>query len=225
MKKTRVLSVSLLIAVLLMTVSISGVQGAANPAVLPPTARVQGKTLGEWGAEYWRAGLRIPMAQNPAFPGVPWPTCYLERIGNVGLIVGYVYSGSSECVMPAGMTLYVLVVASECSTAEPPPFYGANEEELRACNLKFAQANLAASIDGVPVRDVEAYTTFSPLYQFSVPDGNYLGAPAGMYESVAYNTAFLLAPLNPGAHTIHVHGEVPIASFIYDWVYYITVKD
>ncbi len=224
MKKRRVLSVSLLVAALLLIVSISGVQGAANPAVLPPTTRVQGLTLGDWGAEVFRALFAIPASQNPGLPGNPWPTCYLERIGNVGVGVAYFYSGSSECEMPVGMTLYVVVVGADCDTATPPTI-GGNEEELRACVLQTARENLEASIDGIPVRNIEEYSALSPLFHFTVPGGNVLGVPAGTYNAVTYTTGFLVAPLSPGAHIIHVHGEVPSGSFIYDWVYHITVKN
>ena len=225
MKKSRVLSASVLIAALLfMTVSIPTVQGETNPAVLPPTARVQGMTLGEWGAEFFRFFFEIPASQHPAL-GYPWPNCYLERIGNVGLGVTYFNSGSSECQMPAGMILYVPVVGGECSSAELPPFYGANEEELRACVMKFVYVNVQASVDGTPVRNIEAYAALTPLYQLDLPDGNVWGAPAGTYISVGKEYGFLLAPLSPGNHTIHVHGEVPDFDFVYDWVYHVTVTE
>jgi len=225
MKITRILTVSLVItSMLLMTISIPGAQAAANPGVLPPTARVQGQALGEWGAELWRAILAIPTSQNPII-GNPWPTCYLERIGNVGISVTYGFSGSSECDMPVGMTLFVAVVGSECSTAEQPPYYGGNEEELQACVLQFVPENLEASVDGIPVRNIGDYTALSSLYQFELPAENILGAPAGSYDSVAYTTGFLLTPLSPGDHTIHVHGEIPNGGFVYDWIYQITVTN
>ncbi len=225
MKKTYIFSGSVLIAALVfMTVSNPTAQGAANPAVLPPTARVQGMSLGQWAAEFLRIFYEIPAAQHPAL-GYPWPNCYLERIGNVGLGVSYFNSGSSDCQMPVGMVLYVPVVGGECSTAELPPFYGANYEELRACILKFVFVNVQASVDGTPVRNIEAYAPLTPLYQLDLPDGNVWGAPAGTYFSVGHQYGFLLAPLSPGKHTIHVHGEVPDFDFVYDWVYHITVTE
>ncbi len=224
MKSTRIFAVLLLLTFLFVNVSISTAQSSPNPSALPPDGKVQGLTLGDWAVEDWKALLAIPASQNPII-GNPWTTCYLERIGNVGLGVSYGFTGSSECEMPVGMTLYVLVVGSECSTIESPPFYGGNEAELRACALQFAPANLAASVDGVPVRNIEAYTTLSPMFQFYVPPDNILGAPEGTYDSIAYQTAFLLAPLSPGEHTIHVHGEIPNFSFTYDWIYHITVTE
>lgn len=225
MNKIRYILVSgLIVAMLLMTAFVISASSNANPAVMPPSARVQGLTLGEWQVEQWRADFAIPASQHPAL-GNPWPNCYLERIGNVGLGVSYFESGSSECEMPAGMMLYVLVIGSECSTGEPPPFYGGNEAELIACALNFIPGNLQASVDGIPVRNIEKYTVLSPLYQFTLPEDNIMGIAAGTYDSVAYTTGFLLAPLSPGEHVVKVHGEFPSDDWIYDWTYYITVEN
>ena len=226
MKPTRVLIVSLvIIAMLFMTVPISTAQGEANPAVLPPTARVQGMTLGEWSAKLGQALLEIPASVNPGL-GYPWTNCYLERIGNVGLGVSYFYSGSSECEMPAGMILYLNIVAAEWDTSVPPPSGVWTEETLRAFVLQFVPENLEASVDGIPVRNLEAYTTLTPLFQLVVPEDNVIGGvPAGTYDAIIYCTGFMLAPLSPGEHTVHVHGEVPSFPFIYDWVYHITVTN
>jgi hypothetical protein len=223
MTRIKILIVSMVItAMLLMTVSIPRVQASAIPPVLPPNARVQGLTLGQWMAKDWRATFEIPASQNP-FLGNPWPNCFLKRIGNVGLGVIYGISGTFVCTMPAGMMLYIIANGLECSTAEQPPYYGANEKELRACALNKPMVNTQASIDGIPVKDIDKYTALSPFYHFDLPADNFLGNVAGTYKSVAYGIAFILTPLNPGKHTVHVHGELPSVSFVYDVIYQITV--
>jgi hypothetical protein len=121
------------------------------------------------------------------------------------------------------MMLYVPVVGTECSTVEAPPFYGGNEQELTACALGFPPSNLQASVDGLPVKNLESYTSLSPLYQLDLPEGNLLGVPAGSYDSVAYTTGFIVTPLSRGEHTIHVHGELGGGAYIYDWTYLITI--
>jgi hypothetical protein len=219
MKRIRNLTVGGLITTMVLMIAFtSGAFGAANPSVLSPAARVQGLTLGQWHAEMWRVSLAIPASQDLG------PYCYLGQIGNVGIGVSYSEIGSSECEMPVGMILYVLVIGSECSTGEPPPFYGGNEAELKACATSFISSNLQASVDGIPVQNIEKYAALSPLYQFTLPADNIVGIPAGTYDSVAYNTGFLLAPLSPGEHVVHVHSELPSYEWVYDWTYYITVK-
>jgi hypothetical protein len=84
MKKVRILTVSImLVSMLLLSISTPHALASPNPRLLPPEARVQGMTLGEWSAEFWRATLEIPASQHPGL-GYPWSSCAIERIGNVG---------------------------------------------------------------------------------------------------------------------------------------------
>jgi len=115
------------------------------------------------------------------------------------------------------MMLFLDIVSAECSTLEPPPFYGGNEEELRACALSFTLSNLEASVDGVAVENLSQYIHTSPLFEFTVPEDNILEAPAGSNgESVSNGAHLMLAPLSPGKHTIHLHGFVPEVDFTVD---------
>ena len=36
-----------------------------NPGVVPPHNKIQGKTYGDWGAEWWKWALSVPIAQSP----------------------------------------------------------------------------------------------------------------------------------------------------------------
>jgi hypothetical protein len=100
MKIKRILTAGMLIASMLL-MTISSAQASPNPAVLPPEARVQGLTLGEWHAEFWRATLAIPASQHPvsAIHGQR----YIECIET--LIVSHLIR-RIECEMPVGMVLY-----------------------------------------------------------------------------------------------------------------------
>ena len=225
MIKTRILTVSIvLVSMLLLSISTPHALASPNPGVLPPAARVQGMTLGEWSGEFWKATLAIPASIHPGL-GYPWSSCAIERTGNVGIVVTSWVSEEIDCEMPVGMMLYFVVVTSECSSGEAPPWYGGNEEELRACALQWEPANLEASIDGIPVENIDEYTVLSPLYQFYVPEDNAFGIVSGTYDSVAYTNGFILAPLSPGEHTIEISGGVPAVPFEFYRIYTITVTD
>jgi len=221
MKRLRMCLIVAL-ALLLVTVSVAGASGNANPGVLPPSSQVQGRTYGEWSTAVWRYFFETPVSENPIF-GAPWTDCYLERVGNVGLAVPFTTSGSFTCEMPAGTILYLLVVASECSTVEPPTV-GGSEEELLACAQSYVPSDLQASIDGVALRNVSDYVVTSPLFEFTLPDDNLFGLPGGTTaQSIAYGTFLMLVPLSPGQHTLWVHGAIPSGGFLYDMTYYVTV--
>lgn len=213
MNRIRKLLISILAAVMLSTtVFIAGTQASRHPPVLPPEAKVQGLTLGEWVANFIIAEFGIPASENPGV-GNPWPECYTDRIGNVGLGIAYFSSGESECEMPTGMFLYVPVVGVECWDVP----------DLVGCALAYQPVNLQATVDSLPVQNIDQYAALSPLHQLYLPEGNIFDYPSGSYDAVAYATGFLLTPLSPGEHTVHVYGEVPFVDFTYEWTYHITV--
>ncbi len=224
MKRMRFLIVGLIIAALLfMTAPIPAAQATINPGVIPPNARVQGMTYGEWQTMMWKALFAIPADQNPGL-GAPWTTCFIKRIGNVGIgVTFFLPTGTFECQMPSGMILFLPVIGSECSTLEPPPFHGDNEEQLRACAESFVPQDTFVSVDGVPLQNLEDYIFTSPVFEFTVPENNFLGVPAGTGQSVAHGLALMLTPLTPGKHTLVLQGAFPEFGFFYNWTYSITV--
>ena len=224
MKPLRIRAVWVVtIALLLVTTSFAGARNA-NPGVLPPDSRVQGLTYGEWSARDEQYILTIPASQSP-FTGATGTHCIFKQVGNVAMILGDTSIGVPlECQVSAGTMLFFVIVANECSTLEPPPWYGGNEAELRACAQSLVPENLQASIDGVEVQNLDQYIFTSPLYEFTVPEDNIFGVPAGSTgESVSYGAWLLLAPLNPGPHTIYLYGSYPSLGFVSVQTYELTV--
>jgi hypothetical protein len=223
--KTLRLGLILSLSLLLITVSVAGA-GNPNPGILPPNARVQGLTYGEWNALWWKAVLELPISENPMF-GNYGPDCAFAQVGDVGLALAFAESVNVSCKVPAGMKLFIGTLGAECSTLEDWPFYGGNEEELRACAQLFAPVDLQVSIDGVAVQNLSDYLVASPMYEFTLPEDNVFGLPTGTVgQSVAYDTNLMLAPLTPGQHTIHVYGAFdwpPPELFTYDSTFDITV--
>jgi hypothetical protein len=198
------------VVLLLITVSIVAAKGNPNPSVLPPNSRVQGLTYGEWSAMWWQYVLSIPTPENPLTGGTG-NQCVYQRIGNVGLVaVDPLVGETIECEVPAGMMLYLDILSAECSTVEEAPFYGGNEEELRACAMSFTFTDLQASIDGVGVQNLDQYIHLSPLFDFTLPENNILGTTDELSgQSVSNGAHLMLAPLSPGKHTIFLQATVP----------------
>jgi hypothetical protein len=224
MKQSRILYILMAaMALLLLTATIVSAKGA-NPGVLPPNSQVQGLTYGGWIARWWKYALELPLSQNPITGGTG-TNCAYQQVGNVALVVAdSLLDVPIQCEVPAGTMLYLEVLGAECSTLEPPPFYGGDETELRACAQSIVPENLEASIDGVEIQNLDKYIFTSPMYEFTAPDDNILGAPVGATgESVGYGAYLLLAPLSPGKHTIHTHGSYPNFEFIADRTIDLTV--
>ena len=198
-------------------------RGNPNPGVIPPNARYHGLSYPEWQAKWWQWVFSLPATGNPILPG---GDVLQGQSDHVWFLAG-VFGGETRSItIPAGTALFFPIVNTECSTFEPPPYHGDNEAELRACAKMFIDntSDLAAEIDGVPVRGLAAYRHQSPLFTWGpVPADNIVGAPAGtIARSVDDGIYLLLAPLPPGEHTIHFTGTFNGDGTI-DTTYQITV--
>lgn len=95
--------------------------------------------------------------------------------------------------------MFVTIVGTECSTAEPPPFTGETEAELRACASADVDryTGISVRIDGELVPDIGAYRASSPIFSVTLPEHNVLGVLPGSANAVADGYQLLLAPLPP----------------------------
>ncbi len=199
-------------------------------SVLPPNSKPHGQSYAQWSAAWWQWALAIPSSTNPLFEqngkNPVNVDCSAHQTGKVWYLVGVIsVSGTAvrNCTVPPGTFLFFPVLNTECSNLEPPPFFGGNDRELRACALTgdFSIAN--ASIDGAPVPNLNAFRVLSPPFDFFVPKDNVLGVngPA-TGRSVSNGVYLMLSPLSVGRHTIHFGGGDP-AVFALDITYNISV--
>ena len=228
MKAKKALLILLVCALMLLTVPLQAQAANDNPRVIPPMAKTHGKTLGEWSAAWWQWVFSLPVDQNPMFDegeainganGQEGPVWFLAGSFTGTPVVRYL-------TVPAGTTLFVHIIGVECSTVEAPPFFGANETDLRtAVNAElFEFADVFATVDGVAIKNLEKYLVESPMFAFTVPENNVLGVPEGTEgQSMARDYNFMLAPLPVGDHVIHVGGMFPNVGFFEEVTYNITV--
>jgi hypothetical protein len=208
-----------------------------NPGVLPPNSKPHGLSYGEWSARWWQWAFSLPTDAHPLFDTAD---CSAGQTGHVWFL-GASFSPSDgehgwtvaiatrDCTVPAGTALFFPIVNAEASTLEGN---GTSDAELRAAVQSFQDlaTNMSAEVDGVAIRNLDAYRAQSPLYTFGpLPDHNIpqnwgLDAPAGTTSlSVADGVYVMLAPLSVGQHTIHFHAEVPDFLFLLDITYNLTV--
>lgn len=210
--RNKLLTVCSVLIMLLTT----GMAGAATDFVVePPDKIVLGMSYGDWSAAWWQYVLKIPADTNPA-ADTSGANCSVDQsTGPVFFLTGNFTSASSvtrDCTVPAGKTLVIPIINSECSTLEPPPYYGSNEGELRTCAVGSIDGvklkSLVLTIDGKAVKDLGAYRVQSPLFKFHLPNENIFGLKAGNGYSVSDGYWVIVKPLAPGSHTIHFEGTV-----------------
>lgn len=213
---------------------------AAGPTVLPPDAPAYGATYAEWAGRYFQWHLSFPPAVSPSTD----PTgerCGYGQAGPVFFLAGgepaFFEPGGTppaedpaparECIVPAGVPLLLHLFGANCSTVEPPPFFGRDEAELRACATALLDPPtvLTASVDGVAIPDLERYRVQTPLFRVALPADNWLGVEPATVEAVGEGYFLLLAPLPPGEHEVRFGGVLPDVGVSIEAAFDLTVAE
>ena len=202
-----------------------GAAGTGTLRILPAHAHAFGKSLGEWTAAWWQWAIAMPTDAHPLFDTAD---CGAGQSGKVWFLGG-AFTGTvttRECAVPHGKAILVPVVNVDCSTVEPPPFFGSNEAELRACAKSFLDpaAGLSLSIDGQDVTELDSLRVQSPVFDFTGPDNNILFVPGPISgQAVSDGVWALLAPLSTGEHVLHLKASFPEFNFHIDVTYNLIV--
>ena len=131
-----------------------------------------------------------------------WRTLRTRSVGPVFFLPGNFGREAVErtCVVAEGTAIYVTPANVECSTVEPPPFFGRTEDELRVCATTGLDeaTDFQARVNGQDVADLETYRTSSPLFTLTFPENNVFGVEPGVAQAVSEAYSFIIAPPPPG---------------------------
>lgn len=188
--------------------------------VVRADASAHGVTPAEWSARHWQWTLEMPIGTNPG-QDVTGAMCGTGQEPPVF----FVPRNFPPCQVPAGWSVLVPIVGSECSTVEPAPYHGETPDELRACAAQDVDryVNIVVRIDGELVPEIAAYRVTSAPVSITLPPQNVLGAPAGEATVVGDGYQVILAPMSPGEHEIMVHVELADGTVLPDKVLHLTV--
>lgn len=208
---------------------------AADAQVLTNDAVLDGKTLGEWSAEWWKWILPIPVEQNPAFDpdgsfanvGQPdGPVFFLAKGYNVNRI------GHRAFTVPEGKYLFMPLLTYYADNINScPPCYSVQELRDQAKAAIDPVTNLHATVDGIAIPDLFSHRNISPVFSINFLSTNNLvswgnGIPfAGLDDPMAADGFYLmLEPLTPGLHVLNFGAIVgPPINLIFDMTDTITV--
>src|SRR5438309_4511770 len=139
----------------------------AGGQVLPNDALVDGKTIGEWSAEWWKWVLPISTNNNPmldttgAFAGVAQPSGSVFFVaGDLGIAPGPFIR---TFTVPEGKYLFFPVDMYEADNVNTAPL---TVDELRdqAAGVVAAMTNLHASLVGVGFSNLLEHRALSPVF-------------------------------------------------------------
>lgn len=199
-------------------VAIMGMAGSASASV-KLQREAYGMSLGDWSAAWWQYVLAIPAADNPAADATGDKCDVGQENGKIFFLAGNFTSDSTvtrTCTIPAGRTLIIPIVNTECSTVEEPPFFGANEKELRVCAPTGMDgvdlSSLTLIIDGKPVKNLADYRAQSPVFTFYLPPDNIFNLAEGRGSAVSDGFWAIVPPLSSGSHTVSFGGTIVLGS-------------
>lgn len=168
----------------------------------PASAAADGKLGATLGA-LWQNVLETPLPDSVFGPD--GDTC-VDLGGVVAPFTVVIGDPELTCTVKPGTKIFVAAWTSECSTLEPPPYFGADETELLACAraVDAGVSDIVVTLDGKPVTVSEVE---SPLLHLDMPADNIFGADPGPALSLAHGWVALLRPMTPGVHEITLHVE------------------
>ncbi len=195
--------------------------------VLPPDAEVGGAGIAEWDARFWQWSISLPEASNPSF-NPEGGMCGYGQFGPVFFLPpNYTPEPVTiECTAPEGTAIFVSAAGSGCTTVEPPPFFGSDEQELRACaEREFAGfTDLEITINGEPVPDLASYQVSTPLFTMNFGEDNFYGIDPVVANSIGATQAIIIAPPPPGEYEIVASGSYPADDVTFSTTVRLTVE-
>ena len=99
----------------------------------------------------------------------------------------------------------------ECSSLEPEPFFGADENQLRGCvDDNFLLLNyVEVTLDGNTATDLDDYVVTTRL--LTLPPHNLISADSGLSLMKGY--FLVLPPLSRGSHVLRAYDEFQSVDF------------
>ena len=205
--------------------------GGANPGVVPPGAKIHGKSYGERRGEWWKFVHSIPSSDNPLLHD---DKCAAGQAGPVWFLTGKwgnsPITATRHCTVPFGKYLFfpVVNIFGDNVGYDPPKTIG----ELRSLAREMINAyvNTKCWLDGRELQGLSSvvdspYRAVSPVFKYRVPAGGLRGFPPHtLVDPVISDGVFLmLEPLPAGQHTIRFTASSLAMSYTFDITYHIDV--
>jgi hypothetical protein len=175
--------------------------------VLPPHATVSGKTLGEYGAEWWQWSLSIPLDDSPV-KDLTGEKCARGQTGEVWFLAGTYESRpiTRRCTVPQGKHIFFPLINMVYWRSPQRPVSCEAVKEAAALNnnrLEFIEA----SIDGVDIPSIRSHREESPAcFDVFAKVSKEVKAPPG-YPAATDGYWIMLKPLPAGRHAIRFRAK------------------
>ena len=180
----------------------------------------QGLTYGQWQVKFNQWIYGVPTADNASLVGNEGKLA-VGQPRRLWFLANQVPVVERHFVVPARKALWVQIFGAEWDSflcAEPDTHYTVAELRAITKGIVDSMQDIQVKIDGVPVRNVMAYRSITPVFSLTLPDHNILldifgctDALPGKYRpAVGDARALILKPLPVGEHTIQIAAVVVV---------------
>jgi hypothetical protein len=185
--------------------------------VLPNDAIVEGRSIGDWSAEWWKWVMPIPISRNPMLDTTGSFAAENQPEGEV-FFVAVVLGLSPDPVtrhfeVPEGKHLFFPVLMYEADNVDTSPPLSVEGLREQSAGIVNDIGELHVSIDGVAVPDPFAHRAISPVFSVHYTDPDNLHAFAfnhpvsGEIDPIVSDGYwFMVEPLPPGPHVLKFGG-------------------
>ena len=174
-----------------------------NPGVYSADSEPFGTSYGNWTANWWQWVHNVTPDQNVNFDSTG-EFCDVGQEGPIWFL-GPSFGGKYErsCTIPSGKAILFPVNTGECDYGSSPD--AKTPDDLYDCASENNKGGIMrASLDGVPLKNLEKYKVTSPLFNITIPKDNVFGSPAGTSGAMADGFWVFLEPLSLGQHEIRL---------------------
>lgn len=207
---------------------------AESPRIISVDANAYGNNYGQWSARWTQWWLSLPADKNP-FTDTTGANCAEGQSGPVWFLAGAPGDAPPTrlCTVPTGKALFFpilnAVFGSSIFDCEPTvPGVTCNLATLYGAAAGAVDAvTMSVEIDGKSIRDLNGRRVASPAFTVTYPQDSSTGVASGSYSpNVTDGYWLMIAPLRPGAHTLHFKGAFtggPFAGALIEVTYQLTV--
>jgi hypothetical protein len=178
-----------------------------NKGVYSPESKPFGVEYEDWTAAWWQWNMGIPTALHPR-DNYTSEKCSIHQEGLVWFLPDAL-SGTEErtCSVPFGKGILVPALTGNCDADSPSA--PQSESGLFNCASEGAKFSVvSASLDGVPIKNLEGYRVNTGLFNMTVPKDNIFKNLPGTFKAVSDGFYVFLEPLAVGTHDIHITTSV-----------------
>jgi hypothetical protein len=208
-----------------------------------PSELAYGKSLAEWGGEWWKWIYELPQEQDNCiipFADATGEDCAYGQDPDADVFFLTGNGGGTvvreQCVAPTGKGVFLPILTYTSDNGGLPPDLQLTEEELHDAVQTWTEgiivSELVMRVDDQSIEDFEPYYVPATKYTYTLPpEPNTYTCFGGQEKGVvdpSYNGGYyvMLKPLSAGSHTIHFAGRALSTpeDFVLDVTYHLTVE-